>query len=207
MTKPRTALLASVLLGGVAAPAAADVIVYAGYLNNLSAFNPADVPTPFDPSATTTLIASGGSSTPHDTGVVRFQNTGAKAVSIDLGVKVTFQNGSFQPWDASLPFTLNPGSNLVLAETVNFNFDSSEFGLGSDPVVAGDVSGNAFSFVDTARILLGREDAINGEETTPYGVLGRIAINDDGGSVPEPGTLALLLGALLLGFPYLRRRH
>jgi PEP-CTERM motif len=194
------------MLFGAVAPTQADVIVYAGYLNTIPPVNPADIPTPFDPSATTTLISTGGSTTPHDTGIIRFLNTGGAAVTIDSGVKVTVQNGSFQLWDGSLPFVLNPGNNLVLAETdhATVNFDSSDFGLGSNPLVAGSVNGQAFAFTDTARILLGHEDALNGPETTEYGILGRISIG--GTSVPEPSTLALLLGAVL-GLPYFAKRR
>ena len=197
----KSAALAAVLLAAFSTSALANVIVYAGYLNNLSAVFPADVPTPFDPSATTTLISSGGSTTSHDTGVIRFHNDGTSACIIDLGVKVTVQSATFQLWDSSLPFSLAGGSDLVLAETANFNFDSSDFGLGSNPIVTGSVNGVSFSFVDTGGILLGKKEAGNGAETTPYGVIGVISK-----AIPNPGTLPLMLSALL-GIPLLRRNR
>jgi hypothetical protein len=154
-----------------------EVLVHVGYLDNEHGTrNPADTPTPFDPDATTILISSGGVDTPHDTGVLRFENRTSAPVTIDRGLQVTTEGGVFQLWDDSLPITLAPGQNLVLAETANFNFDTSDFGLGSDPVVRGSVNGRAFEFTDTARVLLGIEDAgaSGGNETTPHQVLGRI---------------------------------
>jgi hypothetical protein len=122
------------------------------------------------------LISSGGVDTLHDTGVLRFENRTDGPVIIDPGLQVTTEQGVFQLWDSFLPITLAPGQNLILAETENFNFDTSDSGLGSDPVVSGSVNGRAFSFTDTARVLLGREEAgaNNVNETTPYQILGRI---------------------------------
>jgi subtilisin family serine protease len=163
--------------------AAPEVIVYVGYLDNVEGTqNPVDIPTPFDPDARTILISTGGVSTPHDTGVIRFENRTGGHVIIDPGLQVTFEHGGFQLWDSFLPITLAPGQNLVLAETADFNFDTSGFGLAIDPVVSGSVNGQAFAFTDTARVLLGREDgsARDLNETTPYQVLGRI---DGQGSV------------------------
>jgi hypothetical protein len=88
-------------------------------------------------------------------------------VSIDSGLQVITKHGGFQLWDSFLPITLAPGQNLMLAD---------DFGLGSDPVVSGSVNGRAFAFTDTARVLLGREEAgaHNVNETAPYQILGRI---------------------------------
>jgi hypothetical protein len=196
------ALVGVLLIGGSAPRAAADVIVSAGYLNNQGGPpNPADVPNPFNSSATTTLISSGGVSASHDTGVLLFQNTGSTAVVINPGVKVQTQGGTFELWDGSLPFTLGPGKNLVLAETANFDFDLSDSGLTLDPLVSGSVNGVPFAFTDTARTLLGRDDIHESQETSPYHQLGTIAIGIAADPVPEPGTLALFgagLGGLLL---------
>ena len=118
----------------------------------------------------------GGVDTTHDTGVLRFENRTDAPVSIDPGLRVSIGRRVFQLWDSFLPISLLPGQNLVLAETANFNFDTSDFRLTRDPVVHGSVNGRKFSFTDTARILLGREEAgtkdIN--ETTRYQIFGRI---------------------------------
>jgi hypothetical protein len=163
---------------------APEVIVYVGYLNNVSGTpNPADTPTPFDLAANTRLISTGGVATQHDTDVIRFENRTDGAVTIDRGLRVTTAGGTdacpaipcvLQLWDSVLPITLAPGENLVLAETVNFNFDTSNFGLAIDPVVRGSANGRAFTFTDKARVLLGREDTAN--ETTAYQELGRIEV-------------------------------
>jgi len=176
---------------------APEVIVYAGYLDNERGTpNPADTPTPFDPDAHTRLISTGGIASPHDTGVIRFENRTDGPVTIDPGLRVTTAGGVgacppipcvVQLWDSVLPITLAPGQNLVLAETVNFNFDTSDFGLAIRPVVSGSVNGRAFSFTDTTRVLLGREDSGSmvpaRNETTPYQELGRIAVQLPGTAV------------------------
>ena len=157
--------------------ASGQVIVYVGYLNNLTGQPSVSVtPTPFNPDATTILISSGGVTARHDTGVIRFENRTSAAVTIDPGLSVTTEGGVFQIWNEFLPITLAAGQNLVLAETQNFNFDTSDFGLGIDPVVSGSVNGQTFTFIDTARVLLGHEDATNTPETTPYQELGRITV-------------------------------
>src|SRR5262249_17061645 len=141
------------------------------------------------PDANTILISTGGVDTRHDTGVLRFENRTSVPMIIDPGLQVTTEQGVFQLWDSFLPITLTPGQNLVLAETAieQENFDTSDFGLGSAPVVSGSVNGQAFSFTDTARVLLGRNEAgargLN--ETTPYEVLGMIEAENS--TVGGPG--------------------
>ena len=202
MLNHQTALVV-VLLTGIPQSATAQFVnVYVGYLNNVSGPpNPADIPTPFDADASTILISSGGVNTTHDTGVIRIENLCPNAVTIDPGLNVVTQGGFFQIWDGSLPFVLGSGMNLVLAETANFNFDTSDFGLGSNPVVNGSIDGMGFSFTDTGRVLLGHEEAGNTPETTPYQVIGSIQC------VPEPGSLVLFgMGTLGVVIPLLRRR-
>jgi hypothetical protein len=198
--------LGLVMLSSFTATASAQVNVYAGYLNNVTGQpDPAVTPNPFDPDANTTLISSGPVDSPHDTGVIRFENLCDMPVSIDPGLNVVTQGANFQLWDGSLPFVLAPGQNLVLAETVNYNFDSSDFGLAIDPVVSGSMDGVAFSFTDTARILLGHEEIANTPETTPYGLLGTIPC----AAVPEPGALAFVgagMGSLLAAWRSRRRK-
>jgi hypothetical protein len=158
---------------GNGAPA---VLLYGGYLDNEhGSRNLAETPRPFDPDAQTILISTGGVETTHDTGVIRFENRTEAPVVIDPGLRITIGKTVFHLWDSFLPITLAPGQNLVLAETAIFNFDTSDFRLTRDPVVRGSMNGRKFSFTDTARVLLGREEAgakgVN--ETTRYMVLGR----------------------------------
>jgi len=155
-----------------------EVIVYTGYLDTLRGdLNPAKMPRPFHPDAHTILLSTGGVDILHDTGVLRFENLTDGPVIIESGLQITTEQGVLQLWDSLLPITLAPGQNLVLAETENFNFDMSDFGSGSTPMVSGSVNGRAFSFTDTVRVLLGHAEvgATNVNKTTPYQILGRLA--------------------------------
>lgn len=217
-----------------AAAANADVNVYLGYLNtgnrdpvtNQFPVNPADVPFPFDNSPTNTMMSIWGPNFPHDTGVMMFQNTGASAVTIDPGLNVAVQNATFQVWDSplpsyindftaannlptvpSLPFVLDAGKTLVVAETWNFNFESAFHGLGQDPVINGSINGVPFQIVDSQRVLLGHEAAGGLKDhtmTTPYQYAATIPVGRTN-PVPEPSTL--LLGTIMALSGYAGWRH
>lgn len=208
MKKSTANLLAAAVLAAASAlpaSAASVVNVYVGYLNNLNGSpDLASIPTPFDPSSTTTLISSGDSSTPHDTGIIRFENTSNQAVTIGPFVGAFAGSQFFQPWGLLGPFVLQAGHNLVLAETQNFNFDSSDFGLSSGiPNVFGTINGHAFGFDDAHRVLFGNEEAVDFRETTPYDLIGSVQVPS---TVPVPGS-SLLMGSALLGFVSLARRR
>jgi hypothetical protein len=73
-----------------------EVIVYVGYLDNVHVPpppSPADTPTPFDNGANTRLISTGGVATPHDTGVIRFENRTDGPVTIDRGLRISTGGG------------------------------------------------------------------------------------------------------------------
>jgi hypothetical protein len=153
---------------------------------------------------------------PHATGVILFQNLGPGAVTIDPGLKVQMGPHTFQLWDhplpaeyqdyrvnvlnqppmPSLPFTLEAGRTLAVAETWNFNFDTKALGPGFTPVISGSINGMPFSFVDTKGILVGDGPPRGSEETTPYSFLGKLC-PPDLKEVPEPASAALF-GALAL---------
>jgi hypothetical protein len=135
---------------------------------------------------------------PVDSGVIKIDNIGTGPVTIDF-VEVVTQvggppnlcpaNGRFRIWeDPSLPLHLpislipqgpipvfRPASSLVLLQTANFNFDSSDCGLGQpNPVVIGKIKdGPQFTCVDLTGVLLGDKDAgAQGEnESTPFSVI------------------------------------
>ena len=212
MNKLSVCLVGAAALAAITAlpaSAASVVNVYVGYLNNLSGPpTPSDIPTPFDSDATTTLISSGGVGTSHDTGVIRFENTSASSVTIGpfVAALVYSNNGPviYQPWGFLAPFVLAPGQNLVLAETANFNFDSSDFPpFSAVPQVFGSINGQAFGFNDVRRVLYGREDASGPGgrgETTPYALIGSVAV------VPIPSAV-FLLGGALAGMAAVSRRR
>jgi hypothetical protein len=166
-------------------PAKAQVVLSVGYLNNLNGLPaPEAIPSPFDPDAATILISNGGTTSTHDTGVIRLENQNEFPVTIDRGLRVTTDARDaqsraplFQIWDDFLPIVLSPGQSLIFAETANFNFDTSdvaEFTIDNPPVISGSVSAARFSFTDRGFILLGNGDASSPAETTPYQRLGEI---------------------------------
>jgi len=127
---------------GVLAPrATADASVFVGYGDGLrpSPF----FPTPWSGSAGVTFI---GNATGGDAGAIRIDNTGASAITItDISVSIN-GTGLGDIWSASLPVTLGAGDTLIVTQTFDFNFDTSDvhfittntapcLGLVTDPAV------------------------------------------------------------------------
>jgi hypothetical protein len=75
------------------------------------------------------------------------------------------------------PLSLAPGQSLVLAETTNFNFDTSDIPefVNNPPVISGSVNSTPFSFTDRGFVLLGHADVATSAETTPYQQLGELS--------------------------------
>lgn len=181
-----TFLLLVILFGSFIHAATAQVVALSvGYLNNLAGQPPIEfAPFPFDPDDTTILISSGNAASSHDTGIILFENLTEFAVTIDRGLRVTTDSRDrqslpplFQIWDGFLPIVLPPGQSLVLAETVNFNFDTSDvrdFTVDNPPVLSGSANGKPFSFTDRGFVLLGHADAASPDETTAYQQLGEL---------------------------------
>ena len=154
-------LLGVFLGGGFIQPASAQeayaVDVYFGYLNNLPIGTGlpdqlTDVGGfPFeghnvnaDAPQNITLIGEPLNAR-HDTGVIMFENRGHFSVVIHLDELTVMVQGDclngpiFRPWATEAvrrrfgtTVRLDPQTFLVLAETENFNFDTSDCGLGSD---------------------------------------------------------------------------
>ena len=202
-------LLAVAALATVMAlPATASTVVssavnvYVGYFNNIGGEpSAADIPTPFDNDATTTLLGLGPSSADNDTGVIRFENTSSQNVTIGRFLLAVAGDVAYQPWGQLDPFVLAPGHNLVLSASFNYNFDSSDSITSEVPHVFGTINGRGFAFDDNGRVLYGREDAVNALETTPYSLIGSVQV-----PVPVPGA-ALLFGSALAGFAAIGRRR
>jgi hypothetical protein len=168
------ALVAGWLLSFPLQRVSAEVIGYVGHLNNLSSLpKTKTIPQPFDLNTTTILMSTGGVATPQDTGVVRFENRTQDPVTIERGLRVMGGDTSFQIWETFLPIQRTPGKNLVLADTGDpaigqYNFDTSNAGNGTAPIVKDSVNGVAFEFRDQAGVLLGHADAGGNQETAPY---------------------------------------
>jgi len=86
-------------------------------------------PNPWAGSPSVALFA--GMSSGIDAGAVRINNGTGAAVTIDsLSVNVPTAGGVHTLWNASLPFVLPAGMDAIFTQTAQFNFDTSDFGLG-----------------------------------------------------------------------------
>jgi hypothetical protein len=119
----------------------------------------------------------------HDTGVIRFDNNGFFPMVIHLDEITVETEGNcpegkiLRPWAPAngkpFTFTLEPSNTLVLAETQNFNFDTSNCGIDQVPVVKVRISTEFTDDLnlilqDNQRVLLGHNDAVDAAETTEY---------------------------------------
>jgi hypothetical protein len=132
--------LVVVLALGVAPQVWADASVFVGYADGLrpSAF----FPTPWSGSAGVTFI---GNATGDDAGAIRIDNAGAAAIVItDVSVNINGTNVGDLWFGPAV--TLAPGGILIVTQTSNFNFDTSDvhpvtdpnhpcLGLATDPAV------------------------------------------------------------------------
>jgi hypothetical protein len=167
------------------------VAVYFGYLNNLpigTGFPPGvDAPSPFehDNLINPNVFLVGGSlplDKPHDTGVIRIDNNGFFPFYVHLE-NLTVETdgcGVLQPWapaqGGTRTITVARDETIVLAETnINHNFDTSECGPGKPTVkitistdFADESRLNPLTIEDTQGVLLGKSDATDVAETTPY---------------------------------------
>lgn len=208
MNKSTVRLLAAAALAVVTAlpaSAASVVNVYFGYFNNFngSVPSPADIPTPFDTDATTTLIGLGTTSPNNDTGVIRFENASNLAVTIGPFVGVFVNSQMLSPWGLLGPFLLAPGHNLVLSASADFNFDTSEFVGQPFAQVFASINGRAEGFNDEHFVLFGHNDAVDAAETTPYELIRSVQVPS---AVPVPGAV-LLFGSALAGLVAVGRRR
>jgi PKD repeat protein len=106
----------------VAAPAASDLSVYAGYYDTHHPNNPQAKPSPWEGSANTVFVGQADSpSGGWDSSAVRVQNNTASAVTVT--VTVTIGKYSFDLWGQR---TIGAGQNLVLAQMGFETFDGSD---------------------------------------------------------------------------------
>ena len=94
--------------------------VYVGYSDGLR--GPGFFPNPWSGDAGVTFL---GSSSPYDSGAILIQNTGASPLTINsVGVTINFTGNVAPAW--SLPVTIGAGGLLILTQTTQYNFDTSD---------------------------------------------------------------------------------
>jgi hypothetical protein len=123
---------------GAASAASGSVNVFVGYADTLRAPS-SQFPTPWDGSPGVTFLGcSPSASCVFDGGAVRVSNNTTATVHVD-DVKVHVDTCTYDLWGASMPVTLAPGHDLIVAQTVsgpangctsNGTMDTSDVGPG-----------------------------------------------------------------------------
>jgi len=93
--------------------------VYVGYADSLRASG--FFPNPWAGSPNTTYI---GSANPLDTGAIMIVNTGTTSLNVNDILYQQVGGASFDLWGS--PGALAPGARLIVAQTTQYNFDSSD---------------------------------------------------------------------------------
>jgi uncharacterized repeat protein (TIGR01451 family) len=148
--------------------------VYVGYADGL---RPAGsvFPYPWDGSPGVNFIGCGCT---YDAGALRFDNSSAAPIGLD-SVTVDIGGNHFDIWPHSL--TVPAGQTLILSETSNDNFDTSDFsgtGCGTDdgviPQVHVTIGGVTTTYADTGQILntFGYDLACRGNESQAWQSIG-----------------------------------
>ena len=149
-----------VVAATIASAAVAQVDVYVGYADGLR--GPGFFPNPWDGGAGVTFFgfSNGGS---FDAGAIMFVNSGATNVTLDPGVNVNnFSDGaSFQLWDSYIGagVVMTPGSKVILTQTSDYNFDTSDYSIYgfpnsfAFPNVNYSLDGTAYTSIDSGQVL------------------------------------------------------
>jgi len=161
--------------------AGTSVNVFVGYGDNLRPG--VNFPVPWQGAPNTTFIGSGPS---FDAGAIRLDNPNLTPITVD-GVSVDLQRPgpTFNLWGS---FTIAAGKTVILTQTSQYNFDTSDFQIEPCGVVAppGDpripkvtitVGGVATSFLDTAHTLdtFGYDSACGGNESLQWRPIGGVS--------------------------------
>lgn len=173
--------------------------VYVGYADDVRA-NP-NFPVPWQGSPNTTFIGAGPS---FDAGAIRLDNTSSSPITVsDVFVTVpgwttsstrdANGNGTADLWGS---FTIAPNSTVILTQTGEFNFDTSDFGINGcgNPIPDGQspfptvkitINGTAATFNDTGHVLdTGAFDlACRGNESLQWRLIGTSGIENSTGHI------------------------
>jgi RHS repeat-associated protein len=188
--------------------------VFVGYADDVRA-NP-NFPVPWQGAPNTTFIGNGPS---FDAGGIRLDNNTDSPISID-DVFVTVPgwttsdhrdaqgNGVADLWGS---FVIAPHSTIILTQTGEFNFDTSDFGVrgcgdtlgnGQSPIptVKITIGGVATTFNDTAHVLDtgGFDLACRGNESLQWRLIGTSGIENSAGHI----TLSPATSVQPVGVPY-----
>jgi hypothetical protein len=191
------AALLSLVLGTAGSAQAGGVDVSVGYADGLR--GPGFFPSPWQGDAG--VIFQGFSQgNAYDAGAIRIDNNTALPVAI-TGINVNLhpatQNNQFALWSDTV---LAPGQHLILTQTSDYNFDTSDFPISpvGVPVVGGPdsplvnfmIDGVPVSLADTGHVLdtEGFDYAAIGNESFAWRPIGG-ASGPSG--VPEPASLVL----------------
>ena len=178
--------------------------VSVGYADGLR--GPGFFPNPWFGDAGVTFIGSGA---PYDAGAVMITNTSGSTITVN-DVLVNINGTLFDLWGSN---NIGAGNSLILTQTTQYNFDTSDYSgsgcgvnSGQIPTVRVTVNGAITTFSDTGQVLntSGYDFACNGANES----FAWRPINGAGGpaGVPEPSTL-ILMGSGGLGFlGYFKKR-
>jgi RHS repeat-associated protein len=192
----------------------AALAVFVGYADDVRANS--NFPVPWLGSPNTTFIGAGPS---FDAGAIRLDNNSDTPIQID-DVFVTVPgwttsnardaqgNGIADLWGS---FTIAPNSTVILTQTNEFNFDTSDFGLtgcgntipdgqAPFPTVKITINGTATTFNDTGHVLDtgGFDLACRGNESLQWRLIGTAGIENTAGHV----TLSPATSVQAAGTPY-----
>ena len=149
-----------------------------------------------------------------DSGALRIDNTSGGTITVD-DVSVVLNGGAGPTFDLWGSNVLLAGQKLVLDQTAFYNFDTSDYGYtgcggaldpSKAPVVTVTVGGVPTTYIDSGQVLNtnGFDYACLGNESFAWRLIGTDGTT---GGTPEPGSVALLIGAGVSGVGLLLRRR